>query len=334
MFLKIPPGRRFHFSASFIIREAEVITSFYQVTAMEQLDTLIFDAIIKLRNNKKRPNENSIYTLISKDCKSLSKMQLEERLLTLTTENKFVNCHSARKNSYFTVSDDNTDDLSINNGLLTIESVKEIFMEIFKEQQNALVNIVSQNTTPLQTSLDKLTMENKDSNDRLNNIMEESDDLKLSMETYQNIIDDKLKDAENSIHKIKETFKREIEKLQKDNDDTNNKARILEDCSRQDNLRFDGIEEWEEESWADTEQNLKSTLGEILGIQTIKIERAHHVGDKKRSPCRTMVAKLSSFKIKKRVLTEAKKRKHKGIQIYEDFSKATAEIQKKNWEKV
>ena len=83
------------------------------------------------------------------------------------------------------------------------------------------------------------------------------------------------------------------------------------------------------------EQNLKSTLGEILGIQTIKIERAHHVGDKKRSPCRTMIAKLSSFKIKKkRVLTEAKKRKHKVIQIYEDFSKATTEIQKKNWEKI
>ena len=191
MFLKIPPGRRFHFSSSFIIQEAEVITSFYQVTAMEQLDTLIFDAIIKLRrNNKKQPNENSIHILISKDCKSLSKKQLEERLLTLTKENKIINRPSAGKNSYFTVSDDNTDDFSINNGLLTIDSVKEIFKEMFKEQKHALVNIVSQNTTPLQTSLDKLTMEIKDSNDRLNNIMKETDDLKLIIETYQNITDD------------------------------------------------------------------------------------------------------------------------------------------------
>ena len=133
MFLENPPGRIFHFSLSFSIREAGVITPFYQVTAMEQLDTLIFDVIIKLRNNKKRPNENSIHTLISKDCKSLSKMQLEERLLTLPTENKFVNRYSAGKSSYFAVSDDNADDLSINNGLLTIESVKEIFMEMFKE---------------------------------------------------------------------------------------------------------------------------------------------------------------------------------------------------------
>ena len=36
-----------------IIREAEAITSTYQVTAIEDLDILIFDAIIKLRNNKK-----------------------------------------------------------------------------------------------------------------------------------------------------------------------------------------------------------------------------------------------------------------------------------------
>ena len=49
-----------------------------------------------------------------------------------------------------------------------------------------------------------------------------TNDLKLSIETYKNITDDKLKDRENSIDKIKETFKREIEKLKKDNDDSKN----------------------------------------------------------------------------------------------------------------
>ena len=122
-------------------------------------------------------------------------------------------------------------------------------------------------------------MEIKDNKDQLNNIIIETDDLKLSIETSQNITDDKLQDTENSIDKIKETSKREIEKLKKDNDDVNNKLRILEDRSRRDNLRFDGIEEWEEESWSDTEQNLKDTLSEILGIQNVKIERAHRVED-------------------------------------------------------
>ena len=249
--------------------------------------------------------------------------------MTLTKENKIINRPFVGKNSYFTVSDDNTDDFSINNGLISIESVKEIFKEIFKEQQNALVNIVSQNATPLQTSLDKSTMEIKDNNDRLNNVMKQIDDLKLSIETFQNITDDKRKDSENAIDKIKEPFKRETAKLKKDNDDTNNKLRILEDRSRRDNLRFDGIEEWEEESRADTEQNLKNTLSEILGIQNVKTERAHRAEDKNRSPYRTIVAKLSSFKMKERILAEAKKRKPKGIQIYEDLLKATVETRKK-----
>ena len=54
-------------------------------------------------------------------------------------------------------------------------------------------------------------MEIKDKNHRLNNIMKETDDL--SKLTYQNIIDDKLKGTENSMDKIEEVFKRDIEKL-------------------------------------------------------------------------------------------------------------------------
>ena len=80
---------------------------------------------------------------------------------------------------------------------------------MFKEQQNALENIASQNTAPLQTSLNKLTMGMKDNNDRLNNIKKETDDLQLSIETYQNITDDKLKDTENSLDKIKKKHLRE-----------------------------------------------------------------------------------------------------------------------------
>ena len=36
--------------------------------------------------------------------------------------------------------------------------------------------------------------------------------------------------------------------------------------------------------------------------------------------------------MKERIFADAKKRKPKSIQIYEDFSKATVEIRKKNWE--
>ena len=66
--------------------------------------------------------------------------------MTLTRENKIINKPFAGKNSYFTVSDEKIDDLSVNNGLLTLE-ILEIFKGMFKEQQNSLLNIVFQNTT-------------------------------------------------------------------------------------------------------------------------------------------------------------------------------------------
>ena len=66
----------------------------------------------------------------------------------------------------------------------------------------------------------------------MNNIVIETDYLKLSTKTYQNTTDDKRKDTESSIDKIKETFKRETEKLKKDSDDINNRLRILEDRSK------------------------------------------------------------------------------------------------------
>ena len=58
---------------------------------MEKVHSSIIEAINKLRNNEEQPNENNIYTLILKDAKSLAKKDLEERLVTLTKENKIIN---------------------------------------------------------------------------------------------------------------------------------------------------------------------------------------------------------------------------------------------------
>ena len=248
--------------------------------------------------------------------------------MTLTKENKILNKPNGGKNSYFTIEEES------DNSLVTKEFVKEIFKEMFQEQQEALINIISNNTAPLRQSIDKLTVEIKDNNDRLNSIVKETEDLKQSVQTYQDIFDDKIKEIEASIEKIKEKHKNEINQLKNENEDSKDKLRILEDRSRRDNLRFDGIEEWEDESWADTEENLKDKIKETLGIENIETERAHRVGNKNQSSCRTIVAKLSKYKTKERILTLARKKKPQGIRIYEDFSKATVEIRKENWEKV
>ena len=70
---------------------------------MEQLDTHTFNAITKLRNNKKQPNENSIYNYILKTVESLTTEQLEDRLRDLIKANKLENKLHSGRNSYFIV---------------------------------------------------------------------------------------------------------------------------------------------------------------------------------------------------------------------------------------
>ena len=224
------------------------------------------------------------------DAKSLAKKDLEERLMTLTKENKKINKPYGGKNSYFTIEEE-----SDKNSFVTIEFIKEIFKEMFQEQQEALLNIISSNAAQLRQSIDKLTIEIDDNNDRLNSIVKDTEDLKLSVQTYQDVFDDKIKEIEDSIEKIKEKHKNEIIQLEKEDEDSKDKLRMLGDRSRRDNLRFGGIEEWEDESWADTEENLKLKIKETLGIENIEFERAHRVGDKNQSSCRTIVAKLSKY---------------------------------------
>ena len=69
----------------------------------EQLDSHIFNAITKLRNNKKQPNENSIYNYILKTVESLTAEQLEDRLRDLIKANKLENKLHSGRNSYFIV---------------------------------------------------------------------------------------------------------------------------------------------------------------------------------------------------------------------------------------
>ena len=88
---------------------------------MEQLGTLILDAIIKLRNNSKQPNENSVHTSIIKGLQIIKQKAIRGKIIDTHKESRIINRPTAGKKSYFT----------INNGLPTIESVKWIF----KEQQ-------------------------------------------------------------------------------------------------------------------------------------------------------------------------------------------------------
>ena len=93
-------------------------------------------------------------------------------------------------------------DIPIDNEIITINTVKELFQEMFKEQQKALLDIFSTNTTPLQKSLDRLSIQIRDNSNRLENIIKETDDLKLSLEATQEMQDEKIKSVEKLVKEV------------------------------------------------------------------------------------------------------------------------------------
>ena len=68
---------------------------------MEQLDELIFNAIKSFRNNKKQPNDYTIYATINKDLTSVTMEQLKEQLAVLLGKQKLLNKPRGGKNSCF-----------------------------------------------------------------------------------------------------------------------------------------------------------------------------------------------------------------------------------------
>ena len=54
-----------------------------------------------------------------------------------------------------------------------------------------------------------------------------------------------------------------FEKIENENKRPKDKLRDLEDQSRRDNLRFDGVREYENESWNETEEVLKIHQGQL-----------------------------------------------------------------------
>ena len=98
-----------------------------------------------------------------------------------------------------------------------------------------------------------------------------------------------------------------------------NKLVELEDHSRRNNIRIDGIKEHSKESWEECERRVHSMLKERLGIENVEIEREHRAGRKSRSKLGTIVCKLLRFKDKQNILIKAKLLKGTNIFINEVY---------------
>ena len=231
-----------------------------------------------------------------------------------------------------------------NDKQLSISLVKEIFLNMFEEQNKKTVemlktheenvtSIIDNKLSSINQRLDKLAFDINNNLTSINEIRSKSDDLTLSLETSKSI-------WEKENKKLKEELKNLRSDLNEKDDFLKNKLRILEDSSRRNNIRIEGIPGSENEGWEVTEEKLRNVIKEELGIESVDFERSHRVkrnadnNDDMNSKPPTIVAKLLHYKDKQDILHEAKTRKIRRYYFKEDFSKETLEIRKRLWDEV
>ena len=115
------------------------------------------------------------------------------------------------------------------------------------------------------------------------------------------------------------------------------KTIYLENQSRRNNLRFEGLLEDNGETWETTEEKVKKVLVDKLNLEPVpEIERAHRAGRPtrhdgtpkprtKKKKKRTVVCKFTSYKAKESILKTARRMKPEGLHIFEDLAEETME---------
>ena len=152
------------------------------------------------------------------------------------------------------------------------------------------------------------------------------------------IVKHEVAELNKSMEFINRSYEEKNKKLDEivSNNETNSevveeKMADLEDRSRRNNLRFDGIFEENDESWERSEVIIRDVISNKLDIdeKNVRIERAHRSGkmqlkDGLKNNKRTIVVKFLSYKDKDKqhILQKFRERKlwNENLYINEDFS--------------
>ena len=137
--------------------------------------------------------------------------------------------------------------------ILTMEDIKIIFEKMLREHEASVVQLISGN--------------NSLTNQRLDSLSKDINELKESLEFSQNEYDDKFKNIGDKVQKLEEEInlmKEELHVIQTTKlswvMETDAKLVDLKDRSRQNNVRFEGIKEHGNESWEDCENKIYDLL--------------------------------------------------------------------------
>ena len=147
-----------------------------------------------------------------------------------------------------------------------------------------------------------------------------------------------MKEEINNIMKVLEELDKSINEVQQDLLDpkfVSSKLIELEDRSRRNYLRIDGIGKKPNETWDECETRVQELIEVNLGITgAIEFEKCHRISaqtnsSKNQNRPRTIICKVTKFKDKQKTLKYTKCLKDTGIFIYEDFCKDTMDLRKK-----
>ena len=189
---------------------------------------------------------------------------------------------------------------------ISMEKIRDLFDIMFKKQEENILKILAANT--------------KMFTEQMKVVNEKVQDIEKSIEFTHN-------ETKKEMNWIRDQHRKEIDELRE-------KVRDMEDRSRRNNIRIEGVRESENEDWSTTKEKIRDIFQKNLGIkQQITIERAHR-GKRQGNKPRTIIAKILNYEEKELILANARKLKGSGIFIHEDFSRETVLIRQKLWEEV
>lgn len=156
----------------------------------------------------------------------------------------------------------------------------------------------------------------------------EIDELKRSLEFSQAEIED-IKANCRPIHATDDSVAVDrIERVERTLEDMSKHVDYLDNQSRRNNVRIDGLSEDPGESWEVSESKCMDFFDKTLGLSSIQVERAHRVGPAKDGRPRTIIAKLWSFKDRESILNATKEKRPRGVFVNQDFSAKVSRVRK------
>ena len=135
-------------------------------------------------------------------------------------------------------------------------------------------------------------------------------ELRHSIDHTENVLEDKVARVEGNLGHIEIRVK-EMYDYKLGPSFIEDKLIDLQDQSRRNNLRIEGIKEKPNETWEDCKSELPTLFKESLGIEKqVVIERTHRVKtdkSKKSNTPRTIVCRILNYKDKVKILRNVKK---------------------------